>query len=51
VRCPPSVSYPRLAAAHEGDVSVGPVYARIFRGDKVEFSGADSGVAPVYVIG
>jgi len=40
-----------LAAAHEADIAIGPVYARIFRGEKVNFTDPDSGVAPVYVIG
>lgn len=40
-----------LASAHEADIAIGPVYARIFRGEKVNFADPDSGVAPVYVIG
>ncbi len=39
-----------LAAAHEGDVIAGPVYGRIFRGDKLSFSEPDAGVVPVYVV-
>ncbi len=39
-----------LAAAHEGEIAIGPVYARVFRGEKVNFSDPGSGVAPVYVI-
>lgn len=39
-----------LAAAHEGDITIGPVYGRVFRGEKVNFSTPDTGVAPVYVL-
>ena len=39
-----------LAAAHAGDITVGPVYARLFRGEKANFTSPDSGVAPVYVL-
>ena len=39
-----------LCCAHEGDIALGPVYARIFRGAKANFTDPDSGVAPVYVI-
>jgi PTH1 family peptidyl-tRNA hydrolase len=39
-----------LAAAHEGDVAIGPIYARVFRGTKLSFSDPDAGVAPVYVV-
>ncbi len=40
-----------VASAHEGDIKIGPVYGRVFRGPKLSFSDADSGVAPVYVVG
>jgi PTH1 family peptidyl-tRNA hydrolase len=39
-----------LAAAHAGDVTVGPVYGRVFRGEKANFTTPDAGVAPVYVL-
>ncbi len=39
-----------LAAAHAGDVNLGPVCARVFRGEKVSFAEPDAGVAPVYVL-
>ncbi|MCK4375427.1 MAG: hypothetical protein KAX19_08865, partial [Candidatus Brocadiae bacterium] len=39
-----------LAVAHEGDITIGPVYGRVFRGEKVNFSTPDTGVAPVYVL-
>ncbi|MHC4788333.1 MAG: aminoacyl-tRNA hydrolase [Planctomycetota bacterium] len=40
-----------LCAGHEGDISIGPVYGRIWRGEKVNFTDPDSGVAPVYFVG
>ncbi|MCD6415530.1 MAG: aminoacyl-tRNA hydrolase [Planctomycetes bacterium] len=39
-----------LCAAHEGDITIGPVYGRIFRGAKLSLSGPDAGVAPVYAL-
>jgi PTH1 family peptidyl-tRNA hydrolase len=39
-----------LVAAHESDIVLGPVYGRVFRGEKANFADADSGAAPVYVI-
>jgi PTH1 family peptidyl-tRNA hydrolase len=40
-----------LCAADESDIVVGPVYGRIFRGEKLSLSEPDCGVAPVYVLG
>jgi PTH1 family peptidyl-tRNA hydrolase len=41
-----------LCAAHEGDIAVGPIYGRIFRGVKLSMSShPDAGVAAVYVSG
>jgi hypothetical protein len=39
-----------VVAAHESDIAIGPVYGRVFRGEKANFADADSGAAPVYVI-
>jgi hypothetical protein len=39
-----------LVAAHEGDIAIGPVYGRVFRGEKVNFADPDSGIAPFYVL-
>ena len=39
-----------LCAAHESDIVIGPVYGRIFRGQKLSLSDPDCGVAPVYVL-
>ncbi|MFO8007772.1 MAG: aminoacyl-tRNA hydrolase [Candidatus Brocadiia bacterium] len=38
-----------LCAAHEGDITIGPIYGRIFRGSKLDLGNPDAGVAPVYV--
>ena len=37
-----------LVAGHESDIAIGPVYGRIWRGEKVDLSAPDAGVAPVY---
>jgi len=39
-----------LVAAHQGDVTVGPAYGRVFRGAKLSLADPDAGVAPVYVV-
>jgi hypothetical protein len=39
-----------LVAADDADIRLGPVYGRVFRGEKANFADADSGVAPVYII-
>jgi hypothetical protein len=40
-----------LIAAHEGDIILGPVCGRVFRGTKLDLGDRDAGVAPVYVVG
>jgi len=40
-----------VASAHRGDINIGPVYGRVFRGAKLSLSHDDAGVAPVYVVG
>jgi len=40
-----------LVAGGESEITIGPVYGRVWRGEKVDLSAPDAGVAPVYVTG
>ncbi len=40
-----------LVSAREGEVEIGPIYARILRGDKLMLKEPDCGLCPVYVVG
>jgi len=39
-----------IVSAHEGDIAIGPVYGRIFRGEKLTLADPGCGLCPVYVV-